>query len=330
MRRKHKKGSFNLALLIIWIIIFAVISLKAPSFSSPTYVINVMLRNIVEIGMIALPMTMIIITGGIDLSVGNTMVFAAMMGGMAAASMGNVGGIIVTLLCGTLCGLLNGILIAKIKISPMVATLATMFLFLGLTRGISKGDSAYSYSFSEAMGTMSIAGIPAQILLYVLLAIIFYIVLSKTTFGRTLYAIGLNENAARYSGIKTERNKIILYTVIGLMCALAAFIWLGRFTSVKYDAGTSFNLKVITICVLGGTSINGGIGDMRGTILGTLIIATLNSGLTVMNISIDIQTIVQGMVLIIALISYAIINERNKKANLQKKAVSGNQAAASA
>ena len=107
--------------------------------------------------------------------------------------------------------------------------------------------------------------------------------------------------------------QILIYVICGLICALAAFIWLGRFTSVKYDAGTSFNLKVITVVVLGGTSINGGIGDMKGTVLGTLIIATLNSGLTVLNIPIDVQTIVQGVVLMIALIAYAFVNSKAKK-----------------
>ena len=97
------------------------------------------------------------------------------------------------------------------------------------------------------------------------------------------------------------------------MCALAAFIFLGRFTSVKYDAGTNFNLKVITIVVLGGTSINGGVGDMKGTLLGTLIIATLNSGLTVMNIPIDVQTVVQGVVLLISLIAFSVVQTRAKR-----------------
>lgn len=309
---KQKKGSFNLALFVIWLLIFAVISWRSPSFCTANYILNVMLRNIVEIGMVALPMTLIIITGGIDLSVGNIMVLAAMIGGMAAKAFGSVAGVLATLVSGLLCGLLNGVLVAKAKISPMVATLATMFLFLGLARGFSKGSSVYSYSASEAMGTMSMGGIPAQIFLLLLLAAGFLVFLHKTPFGRTLYCTGLNENATKYAGINADRNKIIIYVICGAVCALAALIWLGRFTSIKYDAGTNFNLKVITVVVLGGTSINGGIGNLKGTLLGTLIIATLNSGLTVMDIPIDLQTIVQGTVLIIALIFYSVINNRAK------------------
>lgn len=316
-----KKGfhfTFNKALFLIWIVIFIVIGIKSPSFFSAPYIINVMLRNIVETGMIALPMTLIIITGGIDLSVGNLMVLSAMFGGMAYTSGGVVAAVIVTVVTGAAGGLLNGFIIAKAKISPMVTTLATMYLYLGIARGISAGQSIYSYGFAEFLGNTSILGLPLQMWLYILLGVIFTVLLGLTIFGRKLYGIGLNENATKYAGVHTEKMLIGVYTLCGIVCALAAFIWLGRFTSVKYDAGTSLNLKVITIVVLGGTSITGGVGNMQGTILGTLIIATLNSGLTVMNIPVDVQTIVQGIVLIIALIACSIVQIRAKQKNIIK------------
>lgn len=315
---KGLRFTFNTALLLIWIVIFAVIGINSPSFFSAPYIINVMLRNIVEIGMVALPMTLIIITGGIDLSIGNIMVLAAMLGGISYTKGGAVLAILVTIATGVIGGLINGIVIAKAKISPMVTTLATMYLFLGLARGISAGDSIYSYPFVDFMGNTSIAGLPLQLWIYIGLAIVFTLLLGSTIFGRKLYGIGLNENATKYSGINIDKIIISLYVICSVICALAAFIWLGRFTSVKYDAGTGFNLKVITIVVLGGTSINGGVGDMKGTILGTLIIATLNSGLTVMNIPIDVQTIVQGTVLIIALIASSIVQKRTKQSKIIK------------
>ncbi|MFV0528880.1 MAG: ABC transporter permease [Lachnospiraceae bacterium] len=317
MRRKFKV-TFNSALFIIWIVIFIAIAVVTPSFLSASYIINVMLRNMVEIGMIALPMTLIIVSAGIDLSVGNIMVLAAMTGAMAAAQFGSAAGVLVTLVTGVLCGAFNGFLIAKIKISPMVTTLATMYMYLGVARGVSKGESLYSYGFVDFLGNTSIAGLPIQIWMYIILAVLFWLLLSKTSLGRKLYGIGLNSNAARYAGIHTEKILIVIYAVSGLICALAAMIWLGRFTSIKYDAGTNFSLKVITVVVLGGTSIDGGIGDLKGTIIGTLIIATLNSGLTVLNIPIDVQTIVQGIVLIIALIACAIVNERSKQKKIIK------------
>ncbi len=313
MKKRTFKFSFNVALFLIWLLLFAFISIKAPNFLKPNYLISVMLRNIIEIGMVALPMTLVIITAGIDLSVGNILVLSCMLGGMAAGAAGDAVGALITLAVGLICGIINGIIIAKVKITPMVTTLATMYLYLGLARGITQGDSVYAFPLAAYLGNTVIAGLPIQIWIYLVLAVVFVYILSKTTLGRKIYSIGLNPNAAKYAGVKTDKILIGIYALTGVICALAALIWLGRFTSVKYDAGTNFNLKVITVVVLGGTSINGGIGDMKGTILGTLIIATLNSGLTVLNIPIDVQTIVQGAVLMVALIAYAVLNDRAKK-----------------
>lgn len=315
MKRKFK-FSFNLALLLILLVLFFGIALMRPVFLSSDYMIGVMLRNIVELGMIALPMTLIVITGGIDLSVGSTMVLSTMIGGMAAAAAGSFWGVVACMATGIACGLFNALLIAKIKIAPMVATLATMYLFMGIARSISQGDSVYAYPAAAWMGNTQVLGIPVQIFMYAALALIFWFVLSRTTLGRTLYSIGLNENATKYCGINSARVKTLIYLLSGVVCALAGLIFLGRFTSVKYDAGTGLNLKVVTIVVLGGTSILGGTGDMRGTILATLIIAVLNSGLTVLGIPNDMQTIVQGLILVISLVSYAVLNERARKSRI--------------
>jgi ribose/xylose/arabinose/galactoside ABC-type transport system permease subunit len=311
------KFTFNWALAIILLVLFVAISVLNSVFLSFNYLAGIMLRNIVEIGIIALAGTLIVITGGIDLSVGSTMVLSAMLGGIAAAKAGSAAGIIASLVTGAACGVFNGFLIAKIKISPLVTTLATMYLYMGLARSISGGDSVYSWPASEALGTTYLGGsIPAQIFFYAALALVFWFLLSKTVLGRALFGIGLNENATYYSGINTNRIKIIIYTISGVVCAFAGLVWLGRFTSIKYDAGTSLGLKVVTVIVLGGTSILGGTGDMKGTILATLIIAVLNSGLTVLNIPITTQTIVHGMILVISLISYSVLNQRATKTKL--------------
>ena len=159
---KKTKFSFNKALFLIWLLIFIFIGVKAPAFFKPSYIINVMLRNIVELGMVALPMTMIIVTGGIDLSVGNTMILAAMLGGIAFTRWGSAAAILVTILTGAVCGLINGVIISKLKISPMVTTLATMYVYLGLARGISEGNSVYSYGLAEWLGNAVVAGLPVQ------------------------------------------------------------------------------------------------------------------------------------------------------------------------
>ena len=312
------KLTFNWALLILLVVLFVTISSINSVFLSFDYLIGVMLRNIVEIGMMALAVTLIIITGGIDLSVGSTLVLSSMIGGIAAVKGGSALGVAAAITVGIACGLFNGFLIAKIKISPLVTTLATMYLYMGLARSISKGNSIYSYPASQWMGTKEIAYIPVQLFVYAILAFIIWFILSKTTIGRKLFAIGLNEHATIYSGINTDRIKIFIYFLSGLVCAIAGLIWLGRFTSVKYDAGTSLGLKVVTVIVLGGTSIMGGIGDIKGTVLATLIIAVLNSGLTVLSIPVTTQTIVHGSILVISLVSYFIINEKMGKNRVVK------------
>jgi ribose/xylose/arabinose/galactoside ABC-type transport system permease subunit len=316
MTNKKLKFTFNWALLIILAVLFIAIAAINNVFLSFDYLVGVMLRNIVEIGMMALAVTLIVITGGIDLSVGSILVLSSMIGGITALKGGSALGLTAALLTGAVCGIFNGFLIAKIKISPLVTTLATMYLYMGLDRSISQGDSVYAYPAPQWFGTSEIAYIPLQIFYYAVLAFVFWFILAKTTLGRRLYAVGLNEQAANFSGVNTVRVKIIIYTLSGLICGLAGLIWLGRFTSIKYDAGTSLGLKVVTIIVLGGTSIMGGVGDMKGTILATLIIAVLNSGLTVLNIPIAAQTIVHGVILVVSLVSYFMLNRRVSRSRI--------------
>ncbi|MDR1292997.1 MAG: ABC transporter permease [Clostridiales Family XIII bacterium] len=311
---KRKFGvNFNVALILILIALIAIIGAVNPTFLTYNYMMSVVVKNIMEIGLMALPMTLIVITAGIDLSVGSTMIFSAIAGGMAAASMGEGAGILVTLLVGAACGLANGLIIVKLKINALITTLATFFLFRGIAKGITHGDSVYSYEFTTYVGNKDIAGIPLVLIVFIAAAVIFTLLLSKTGFGRSLYALGLNENATRYSGINADRTLIGIYVISGVVCAIAAYFYLGRFTSVKFDVANSMNLKVVTVIVLGGTSILGGVGDMKGTIIAIFIIAVLNSGLTVMDIPIDVQTIIQGTVLIISLIVYSILGERAKR-----------------
>jgi ribose transport system permease protein/rhamnose transport system permease protein len=311
--RKKFSVNFNIALLLILAALVAVIGSVNPTFVSYNYLMAVVVKNIMEIGLMALPMTLIVITAGIDLSVGSIMIFSAIAGGMAAASMGDGMGIFVTLLVGVVCGLVNGLVIVKLKINALITTLATFFLFRGIAKGITQGDSVYSYDFTTFVGNKDIGGVPLVLIVFIIVAVIFTLLLSKTGFGRSLYALGLNENATRYSGINADRTLIAIYVISGLVCAIASYFYLGRFTSVKFDVANSMNLKVVTVIVLGGTSILGGVGDMRGTIIAIFIIAVLNSGLTVMDIPIDVQTIIQGTVLIISLIVYSILGERAKR-----------------
>lgn len=313
-KKQGRSINFNGSLLIILIVLLVVIGIANSNFFKPNYIINVMIKNVMEIGLIALPMTLLVIAGCIDFSVGSIMILSAIAGGLAADAYGSsIIGALVALAVGAGCGLLNGLIVTKMRLSPIVATFASMFLYSGIGRGITAGDSVYSYDFTSFIGNETIASVPIPIVIYAVFAVIFCIVLIKTRYGRSIYATGLNENATKYSGIDVDKMKMIIFLASGLCCAVAGFFYLGRFTSVKYNADTMLNLKVITIIVLGGISVVGGVGDVRGTIIATFIIGALNSGLTVLNIPIDVQTIIHGSVLIISLIVYAIIIEKEKK-----------------
>jgi ribose transport system permease protein/rhamnose transport system permease protein len=310
VKKRRFKFGYNYALLIILVVCVLLISSQNPVFLRSGYLLNVVVKNSVEIGLMAFAATFVIITGGIDLSCGTAMILCAVIGGIAAVHTNSVIGVLVTLSMGLICGLLNGVTIAIVKVPPMVATLSTMFLYMGIARGITKGDSIYTFDASTFLGNAMILKIPIQIWIGIIMAILFCIILHNSSYGRRIYAIGLNENAAKYAGINTPGVVIGAYTFCGLMAGLAALIWLGRFNAVKYDAGAVMHLRVITVVVLGGTSVAGGTGDMKGTILATLIVATLNSGLTVLSIPVNTQTVVQGTVLLVSLVVFDLLKRQ--------------------
>jgi ribose/xylose/arabinose/galactoside ABC-type transport system permease subunit len=319
MKKFNLKLTFNTSLIIILAVLFILISVSNSVFLYPDYLIGVVLRDVVEIGILALPMTLIIITGGIDFSIGSTMILCAMISSIVSSAYGSFTGIVAAFTLGAACGLVNAFLIARIKLAPMVATLATNYLYLGIAHAVSKGESVYSFPASTWLGTKEIFHFPLQIVFFVILSLVFWFILDRTVLGRKLFAIGLNENSAKYSGIDTAAVKVWIYLLSGMLCAFAGLIWLGRFSSIKYNAGAAIPLKVVTIVVLGGTSILGGIGDMKGTIVASLIIAVLNSGLTVMGIPIAVQNIVQGFVLMVSLVCYFYINRHVAKKQLLLK-----------
>ena len=262
--------------------------------------------DFMEIGLMMLPMVFIIITGNIDLSVASNM-------GMSASCMGllhNLGvniwvAALAGLLLGTLGGLLNGYLIARVKLPALVVTLGTYAFYRGIAYGF-LGDQAardYPKAFTylgqgRVFGTL----IPFSVALFIVLAIIFGLVLHRTAFGRYLYAIGNNENAAIYSGVPVARIKLTIYTLSGFMAALAGLILAARFGSTRPDIGTGLELAVITAVVLGGVDINGGKGTMLGATLSLLLIGLMRFGMGLLNVQGQVQGIVIGLLLILSIL----------------------------
>ena len=227
-----------------------------------------------ELALVALPMTAIIITAGIDLSVGSTMALAAVVLGLCfEAGMNPYLGALVAVATGAACGALNGVAIAGLKVHPLIVTLATLAAYRGIAEGISLGRpiSGFPDAFT-VLGNGTFLGLPIPGLIFAVLAVVAAVVLARTPFGLSLYAIGHNPVASRYSGLPVARITVTLYTMAGAIAGLAAAIYVARRNTAKADIGSGLELDVITAVVLGGTSIFGGSGRIVGTLLGVLAI----------------------------------------------------------
>lgn len=260
-------------------------------------------RLAVEIGLLALVMTPIIITGGIDLSVGSMMgLSAVVLGGLwRDANVPLPLAILITLLIGTFGGYLNGIIITKLRFPPLIVTLGTFSLFRGVAEGLTRGIENYS-GFSPNylfLGQGYIFGaIPTQLIIFIIAIFVIFWMLQRTAFGRSLYAIGYSQEGARHAGIKVRRSLTTIYTLSGFMSSLAAVIYVAHLGQAKSDAGTGYELMAITAVVLGGASIFGGRGTILGTVLGLFAIVILQNGLRLSGLPTELAGILTGVLLV--------------------------------
>lgn len=273
--------------------------------------------NFMEKGLMALSMTMIIITGGIDLSVASTLAMtSATMGLLFKHGMPIGLGAIIGLLVGAFGGCLNGVMITKIKLPPLVVTLGTYALYRGLTFAMLgdfpvKGYPAWFTYFGQ--GDLPGTQIPVPLVIFAIGAILYALLLHKTSFGRKVFALGNNEAACRYAGIHVDRVKIAIYTLSGVMAALAALVMAARFGSTRTDVATGYEMPVITAVVLGGTEIAGGKGTMLGTILAVFLLGIIEWGMSLKMVPGQVQQIVSGAVLIIAILLPNLIGKFMKR-----------------
>ena len=270
-------------------------------------------RFMTEVGLIAIPMTYIIITGGIDLSVGSILGLTAIVLGWTWQELGFPLelAIITGILSGTIAGFVNGLFIVRVGVPPLIMTLATLALYRGLAEGISEARSARGYpEWFFQLGQGDFLGIPTQLWLLIIAVIIFAIVLARTRLGRALYAIGNNETGARFSGLTVNRYLLFIYTFSGFMSAVAGYIFVSRVSTTRSDMGTGIELDVIAAVVVGGTSIFGGTGSVPGTIIGVVLIQLLKNGLVLTGVTSDATIVVIGSVLIFAILVNNFIQSR--------------------
>jgi rhamnose transport system permease protein len=262
-------------------------------------------RLMTEVGLIGVVMTFVIITGGIDLSVGSILGLCAILIGVFWKTLGLPlpAAMALVVVVGTLCGLVNGLIITRFKVPPLIATLATLALYRGLAEGISQARSIRGYpEWFFVLGQGSLLGIPTQLWLFAVAAAVGFYVLRFTTFGRATYLIGNNEAGALYSGIDVAGTKLWIYAASGFVSALAAIVFVSRVSTTRSDMGNGIELDVITAVVLGGTSIFGGRGMLVGTLLGLCLVQVLKNGLALSGVRGDGTIIVIGVVLIFAVL----------------------------
>ncbi|MDM5209997.1 ribose ABC transporter permease [Peribacillus sp. NJ4] len=291
--------------LLALVLLFIVITVLNPSFMEPNNILNLLRQTSIN-ALIAFGMTFIILTGGIDLSVGSILALSsALMAGMMVSGMDPILAILVGILLGAIMGVINGILVSKGKMAPFIVTLATMTIFRGLTLVYTDGKPITGIGDSEMfqmLGRGYFLGLPVPAVVMVIAFLILWFLLHKTSFGRKTYAIGGNERASRISGIKVDRVKVAIYGLAGTMAAIAGAILTSRLNSAQPTAGQSYEMDAIAAVVLGGTSLSGGKGRLFGTLVGVLIIGTLNNGMNLLGVSSFYQQVVKGAVILIAVL----------------------------
>ena len=304
-------GAFiALALLVV------VLSVIEPSFRAPSNLMN-LLRQASFNGLIAFGMTLVILSDGIDLSVGSVFALSAIIcAELLVSGMPAVLAVLIALVVGTALGAISGLLVTKGRLQPFIATLITMTAYRGVAKIITDGkpisqlaNSASSGEFFfKAMGKGSVLiaetiKIPIPAIILVLAFLIVYFVLNKTTFGRRIYATGSNAKCANLVGVNTARIKIACYSISGFLSALAGLLMISRLDSAQPTLGSGYELDAIAAVALGGTSMSGGRGKITGTIAGVLIIAVLNNGLNIMDVSSYYQEVIKALVILVAVLS---------------------------
>lgn len=300
--------------VVVLLLMCLIISILNPNFMQKSNILQVLTQSSI-FGIMSLGLTLVIISKGIDISVGSTLAFA----GVVMASLGQVADatgkmfpnlgelpiiipIVVALIVGAMIGLINGWLVAYTGIPAFIATLGLMTIARGATLVYTKGKPVSNLvsGFSKIGG--NIGFIPVPVLIYIIVIIVTWILLNNTRFGKTVYAIGGNIKAAEVSGVNVKKNLMLIYGYCGMLAGVAAIVFAGRVGSVHPGAATGYELTAIAATTIGGTSHAGGVGTVWGAVVGSLILAVLRNGLTLLKVENYWQQIVEGLIILVAVI----------------------------
>jgi len=311
LRSRDWLSRYGIALAFLALV--AALSLLSPSFLSPSNLLNV-LRQIAVNALLAFGMTTVILGAGIDLSVGSVLAFSgALAAGFSVEGWPPALAMMAALAVGALLGLFNGVFVAYARIAPFIVTLGALTIFRGATLVYTDGRPITGLPGAfDALGNGAWLGVPVPVWVMLAFLLLTHFLLRFTALGRAIYAVGGNEEAARLSGIRIVRVKLFAYAYSGLAAALGALVLAGRLNSAQPTAGSGFELDAIAAVVVGGTSLFGGRGGVLGTFLGALIIGVLNNGMNLLDVSAFYQQIVQGGVILGALLIDRLVSARKE------------------
>lgn len=305
-------GKYGIGIVLIGMVI--IISIMRPRFIQPTNLLNIFTQISIN-GLIAYGMCLAITTGGIDLSVGSQLALVSCILGqlVGVKNMNMVLSIIIALAVATAFGFLNGVLIAKFDMFPFVVTLSTQLIIRSIAQIISNGQAvSMTSSVFKSIYSGNFFGIPRPIIYLAIVVIIMYIVMHWTRFGRYVYAVGGNVNAAIASGVSVFWTKTLCYTISGLLAGLAGLIFTSKTGAAQANIGVGYETDAVAACVLGGTSFAGGISTAPGVLLGSIIIGCIYNGMNFLRIDSYYQSMTKGIIIICAVLLDMVMNKKNR------------------
>jgi rhamnose transport system permease protein len=325
--KNMKISSFReLGLLCFIVIISIAVQLRNPSFLTFENLVD-LTKNTAILSILAVGMMLVIITRGIDLSIGATLALSGMVTSLTLISHTTLHPILAVLLgtaIGVACGALVGLLVSKGGILPIIATLGMMNVYRGLTYLSSGGKWVSANQMPvqfKGIATGKIFGINTLIFIAVIVYIVFYYFVNYSRTGRQIYAVGSNPESAKVSGINTKKILWLVYTIMGALSGLAGVLWVSKFASAQGDTASGYELSVIAACVLGGVNSAGGSGTVSGIILGSLLLGILNNALPLINVSPFWQQAIQGFIILFAVLMNTIVKRRVDKNNLMRRKI---------
>lgn len=316
----------ELGLLVFIVVLCAVIQVRNPGFLTIENIAD-LLANTAILGILSVGMMMVILTGGIDLSIGATIALSGMVSALTVTALPGIPPIVSILegmLVGLAVGSLIGILVARFDVLPIIATLGIMNVVRGVTYLVSKGAWVSSYQMSEGFRSISsgkILGVNNLVALAIVVYAAFGYFLNQTRMGRRVYAVGSNPEAADVSGIPRRNIVAFVYSVMGALSGLAGVLWVSKFASAQGDTAGGYEMNVIAAAVLGGVSIAGGSGKVSGLFLGTILLGILNNALPLVNVSPFWQQAIQGLIILAAILTNVLVKRSGQHQALRKRAI---------